>query len=486
MKKTHIKAFLIAVFAVMLSGAVSASDNGSAGSFLFAGSAGARAAALGSACSAYCTDSSAAYYNPALITYVKFTELTFYYTTPMEGIAYDVLSFALPIGEYGILAFSRVELASDGLERIDADGIKTGDFSDRQNAYMLSYGYSFGGTLSLGATLKLVTRSFDRQNANGFGIDIGALYELNDTFSASLALQNALPPSVKTGDTAENYPVNIRLGAALRFFDSWLNIMGDALLINLFPDGGDFTGGRGKMYYSFSGGIEGRPFGFTALRAGISQAGPALGAGITTENFTVDYAVTFAQLGILHNFGLTARFGLVPTEREKKLENEKKKLEQDKSRLLAGLSDMTNEQILLSALNDYNTGAFEQAAIKVKALLDKKSTDPLVKKLDSDVRLALNKKAAAAIYDDGVALMVKGEKVKGLELIKAAEKKYPGITEVMNKEYMERCEKEINARNYENAKACFINILAVDPSNAKAVEMLEKIQELINMMKKTK
>ncbi|MBN2754045.1 MAG: hypothetical protein JXR81_04180 [Candidatus Goldbacteria bacterium] len=458
-------------------------DGGAAGGFLYAGGSGARSAGLANSSSADSSDASGAYFNPALVTSVKYTELSFYYMTPSEGIAYNVISFALPVREYGILAFSRVELEADGVERITDEGIKTGDFSDRSDCYMLTYAYPFTESFSAGLTLKLVTRSFDTYNSNGFGIDAGTTYNFGDVFTVSVSLLNITRPVLKIGSIIEDYPMNMRAGGALYLFDTKLVLLGDALFINILSDGRDFMGNDGKVFIRYSGGLEYRPFDFAAIRGGINQAGPAVGGGVTTENFTLDYAATFAVIGVVHNFGVTARFGEVPTEREKKLIQEKSGLIKDKEKMSENFMNVTYGQLYLSALNHYNTGNYEKAQAEVKALLSMKTGDESAEKLSSDITLMLNRKAAGVKFDEAAALLAKGETKKGIEMIKNAEKVYPGIKDAKIKEYMANGSKEIEERRYMDARQWYEKVLAIDPSNAKAAEMLGKIRDLIDMSK---
>jgi len=483
MKNLMMKILLLAGMLILPLLLQASDDGGAAGSFLYAGGSGARSAGLANSSSADSSDASGAYFNPALVTMVKYTELSFYYMTPSEGIAYNVISFALPVREYGILAFSRVELETDGVERITDEGIKTGDFSDRSDCYMLTYGYPLTDSFSLGLTLKLVTRSFDTYNSNGFGIDAGGTYNFGGVFTASVSLLNITRPALKVGSVIEDYPMNMRAGGALYLFDTKLVLMGDALFINILSDGRNFTDNDGKVFIRYSGGLEYRPFDFAAIRGGINQAGPAVGGGVTTENFTLDYAATFAPIGVVHNFGVTARFGEVPTEREKKLIQEKSGLLKDKEKMSENFMNVTYGQLYLSALNHYNTGEYEKAEAEVKALQSMKTGDADAAKLSADIQLMLNKKAASVKFEKAVAYLLKNDTKNGYAVIRDAEKVYPGIKDYKIKEYMENGTKDIENRRYLDAQKWYENILAVDPSNAKAAEMLGKIRDLTEMAK---
>ncbi len=459
-------------------------DGGAAGGFLYSGGSGARSAGMANSASADCFDASGAYFNPALITCVKNTEVTFYYMSPLEGVNFNVLSFALPVMEYGMMAFSRVELGVEGVERINGEGIKTGDFSDRSDAYMLTYAYPVTSSLSFGMTIKLITRSFDTYNANGFGLDAGASYDFGGVFKASASLINVTQPQLKTGSTVELYPMNMRAGGALYLLNSRVAITGDALFINLLSDGRDFSAGKGQSYIRYSGGAEFRPFDFIAVRGGVNSESFTAGGGITTENFTLDYAAAFNASGVVHNFGVTARFGEVPTEREKRLLQDKFVLSKDKERLTEGMEAMSYGQLYLTALNDFNTGKIDKAQAEVKLLQENKKGDPKTDKLASDIHLAVDRRAAGLKFDDAAAYILKGMTQIGLAMIKDAEKIYPGITDAKIKEYMDNGAKEIENRKYLDAKKWYESILAVDPTNIKAAEMLGKIQDLTNMMNK--
>ena len=463
--------------------ALALSDGGAAGGFLYAGSPGARSAGMANSSAADGDGASGAYFNPALITAVKHTEAEFYYMSPADGFDFNVFGFAMPVMDYGIMSFTRAELKAEGVERITSEGIKTGDFSDLSDAYMLTYAYPVTGSLSLGLTLKLITRSFDTSNANGFGVDAGASYDFGGVFRASLAVINAAQPAIKIGTETETYPMDLRLGGALYLFDSKLALTGGLLMINVLSDGREFAGNNGRLFFRPSGGAELKPFDFIAVRGGWGMSGPAAGAGIITGNFTLDYAASFTEQGVVHNFGVTALFGEVPSEREKKLVKEKEALAGDRLKLEGDLASMSFEQIYLLALNNYNTGNYEKARVLTGVLQKSRPGDAKVEKLAADTRVALNRAAAGARFDEAVPAIVKGDAAAGMAIIKEAEKLFPGITGAKIKEYMDNGAKEIDNRRYMNAKKWYESVLAVDPSNAKAAEMLGKLRDLQDMAK---
>jgi hypothetical protein len=93
----------------------------------------------------------------------------------------------------------------------------------------------------------------------------------------------------------------------------------------------------------------------------------------------------------------------------------------------------------------------------------------------------LNKKAASVKFEKAVAYLLKNDTKNGYAVKREAEKIYPGIKDYKIKEYMENGTKDIENRRYLDAQKWYENILAIDPSNAKAAEMLGKIRDLKDM-----
>jgi len=471
------KIIAVTLMLIMPYFAFASADSGYAGSFLFDGDSGARNAGLSGANVSDIDDASGGYYNPALIAPLKFTQFTFYYLSPYEDIGFSAASFAIPLNEYGILGFQRIELSVDGIERITSDGIKTGDFKDVRESYLLSYAYQFENMISAGISGRFVSRVFDSFSANGFGLDAGLAYKHQGLFSVSMAFLNVMQPSLKLGSSFETYPLNMRFGTAVYLLDSNLVLTGGVLVINLLSDGRDFLDEKGRQSIRFASGAEYRAFGFTAIRAGISRDAFTAGAGLTAGNFTLDYAMEFKGTALMHNFGITALFGEVPTERERRLKAEKTLLEK-------GMEEMTGSQLYLAAMNDYNSGMYEEAEKRLKKLEQSGKLNAEAQKLRADIKLAFNRREAGKTFDSAAKIILDGKREQGLKMITEAEKTYKGITDAKIKEYFEAGSKAIDSRNYQEASDKYKMILAVEPGNAKAAEMLDKLEGLREMLKK--
>jgi hypothetical protein len=484
MKKTIVALILVLISCPLRAFLDTAQTGGSNGSFLYYGGSGPRSVALGNACSAICDDAASAYFNPACIADLKYKEISFYYKAPLQDVSYDVLSFALPAGDYNIFSFSRVDYTTDGIEKVSADGIKEGNFSDVQDAYMLSYAHRFSGLFSVGISGKLITHSSDTFNGHAFGIDAGALISAGEVCNFSFALQNILSPSIRINQANEVYPVNFRFGTGIFFFDKKLAVMADLIIVNLLMDKSEFDDASAMMNMRAGAGIEYKPFSFAAIRAGINDTSVSVGAGITSDNFTIDYAASFFEAAIVHNFGITARFGMLPTEKEKKVEAEKSRLENEKKTLEADKQQLIQGTLYQSALKDLTDGSLDSADSKVKTLLDQDPKDKDALKLKLDIDLARVKKEASAKFDFALQMLLKGDKEKGKITLAEAEKQSPGISAMKVKEYLDNADLEIASRNYDKARISLLNVLAVDPDNSLALPKLEKIQEIMDMIKK--
>lgn len=208
-----------------------------AGEFLSVG-VGARPLALGGAYVALVEDASASYWNPAALprndqrqfVYMhseRFGDLVNYDSgsivfrtkqgrdgsksafglsfliTAVPGIKFNTTDEAIlreiESGTDGIFGTNDPD-GSEGNgrlepgERLDLDllAANTEEVSDRQMGFLLSYGKTqvFRDDVSMGASVKFVRKSISDYSAWGLGLDVGALWDLNENWSFGANLQD--------------------------------------------------------------------------------------------------------------------------------------------------------------------------------------------------------------------------------------------------------------------------------------------------------
>ena len=161
---------------------------------------GARGLAMGGAQSASVGDVTAAYWNPAGLAQVNDIQLAAMHAEWFAGIAkYDYLAAALPIiDDKRAIGISAIRFGVDDIPNtlylIEPDGSVNYDnlttFSAADYAFLLSYGQQIK-KFNVGGTAKIIYRKVGGfANAWGFGLDVGARYDINDHFVLGLNLKN--------------------------------------------------------------------------------------------------------------------------------------------------------------------------------------------------------------------------------------------------------------------------------------------------------
>ena len=262
---------------------------------------GARALAMGGAFTSVADDATAAYWNPAGLVKIEHIEATFMYAANMNvdrNLNYFAYTHWLGVGGIGV---SWLNAGMDDFTMRNSDGGYEGSGDVGDNAIMFSYGFEVG-SLMLGGTAKVLHQDIFGESETGFGIDLGAMFDLTDNASAGLMIRDI---GSQYGDV--DVPYNWRFAGAVRALD-------DGLIVSFDVDKVDqvdkFTIHLGAEY-----GMEVHPDYFTYFRAGFNSVEDqafTTGLGIGVPYVQFDYAYVTERnsevLGSNHRVSLTTRF----------------------------------------------------------------------------------------------------------------------------------------------------------------------------------
>ncbi len=186
---------------------------GSAGGEFLGIAASTRAAGMGEAYTAVAEGPGALTHNPAGLARAR--DLTFHYLHAfwLDTIGYDHLATLAPVGRNGTagLAFTRIAASADRFG-VGAAGepVPLGTFDASESGITVGYGMQFDPTLSLGASLKLVSQDVAVASASAVAADLGMLYRTPlPALTAAVAVANA---GARLGEAS--LPTTIRIGAA--------------------------------------------------------------------------------------------------------------------------------------------------------------------------------------------------------------------------------------------------------------------------------
>ena len=199
MKKVLIIVFTLAIGAIFAQPKFS-SINSMPGAFSRMGF-GARGMGMGNAMSAVTEGNLVSYYNPAVIIYQKDNLVQTSYSFLSLDRSLNFLNFTRKFDFHSSKDASQKSSAgisagiiNSGVGKIDErDGndIKTGELSTSENQFFLAIAKSFSDKLSIGVEIKFYYyKLYQGISASAFGLDIGALYKINEQFNVSFVISD--------------------------------------------------------------------------------------------------------------------------------------------------------------------------------------------------------------------------------------------------------------------------------------------------------
>jgi len=312
----------------------------SAAAFLEIG-IGARAQAMGGAFVSLVQDATAMYWNPAGIGKVSGFEMTFTHINWLLDTNFDYAGIVLPIGGGVASVGANVIVFGTGEQPVRVVGQEegTGEFFSAQDlAAGVTFALNFTDRFSFGLNAKYINQRIRNSSANGFAIDIGALYMtqlegLQMGFSISnfgsdmqlsgRDLSNVLDPDI-INDGVEKILVNYETDS---FTLPLLFRFGISYKRPILLKHADLTVAMDLLHpnndeESINVGAEYLMFETFALRAGYRSlllsdrtSGISLGAGLIVSprrsdmKIVVDYAyIDWGVLNAVHNFSLGLKF----------------------------------------------------------------------------------------------------------------------------------------------------------------------------------
>ena len=286
-------AFILPAPAVTLG----ASGSGGAPGEWLSGYAGARTLGMGGAFVATADDAMGVLWNPAGLQWMDQNQVMFENVRLFEDTSINSLSFAVPGSWLPSLGISMISLRSGEFQRTNELNNPLGTFSEGETAYLFSMAKGLSKRISIGTSLKLVHQSVEDFSGQGFGIDLGGIFQVTPTLRVGASVLNLGGPSITLRSAAETYPMEIRGGAAL-------DVMSGRGRIAMEVDHASGPGARlhGGAEYWVQPGI--------ALRMGYSEDRATGGFCYRFgPQYQFDYGVADHALGLTHRVGFSYRFG---------------------------------------------------------------------------------------------------------------------------------------------------------------------------------
>lgn len=268
---------------------------------------GARPTAMGGAFTAVADDVTAVHWNPAGLAQLSKKELGAMHADLFAGTRVDFVGYAHPT-RHGTVGLSTVYLSQGSIEGRDANRQRTGTFKASDMATALSFGRNIGGSMSLGANIKVIQSRIADASATGVAADVGARLKTGMRGLSLGASVSNIGQGLRFLDDRSKLPLTASAGAALKL-PFGLTLLADY---------------RRKVYErkdSVSLGTEFDILSGLSLRAGYlstaaassgqvrEASGLGAGLGLKLGNFRMDYAFTpMGELGNSQRLSIGTRF----------------------------------------------------------------------------------------------------------------------------------------------------------------------------------
>ena len=196
-------------------------------------------------------------------------------------------SFIYSHENYGSIGLMFLGYSVGKIDGRDLSGNQTGDFSNDEMAFSLTYGRNLLSFLGLGGTIKYIHHNLDAFKASGIGFDVGvhSKFNLEDFFINQISLgisMSNLGASLKwdtDSSLEETIPVTLRYGMGLQFK------LGN---INFLIVGGATQTTDEKQ--KINAGLETWVIKNFGIRGGLDGEDINFGASLKFNNFQFDYA----------------------------------------------------------------------------------------------------------------------------------------------------------------------------------------------------
>jgi len=166
---------------------------------------GARGIGMGNAMSAVTDGNLVSYYNPALSPFQENNSFQTGYSFLSLNRSLNFLSFTRKFDFYsskdtsinkkpsrtaGISA-GIINSGVSGIDGRDNNGLPTGELSTSENQFFLSVANRFSEKFSIGISVKFYYyKLYEKITSSGLGIDLGALYKINNNWNVSLMISD--------------------------------------------------------------------------------------------------------------------------------------------------------------------------------------------------------------------------------------------------------------------------------------------------------
>lgn len=313
--KSIIIAVLVAVFLVP---ALSFSQSNQTYNFLNLDVDARSSALAGSVISAE-NELSSIFYNPAGISTITETKASVGFYKYLLDVNAGNAAFSTKLKDKGFLGAGLTYVNYGSFKKFDENYNEVGTFTANDLALNVAYSNFFTPQLSYGVGIKLIYSSIDEYNSMGVATDWGLLYRMPEqSFNVGISLLNLGTQLSSYGDTKEDLPLNLKIGASKSL--EYLPLTFNVALNNLTQDTDSFfdrfknvtVGGDFRFNENFSLRIGYNNQLRQDLKTGSTTGIGGFSAGLgfrVAKKYALDYAFnSLGQVGAAHRFNVGFQF----------------------------------------------------------------------------------------------------------------------------------------------------------------------------------
>jgi hypothetical protein len=299
------KRILLTILAGCISPCAYATAAGTSGAQFLKLVASPRAAALGSAFTAFSDDVNSIVFNPSGLAFLAKKEAALVQNNWIQDISNQYLAFAVPTSA-GTFGLNVTMVSIKDIVKRDNSGVDNGQYNASDMAVSLAYAKKIGEKFALGLNVKSINQTIDTEKANGIAGDFGLLYKASSKVDIGVSVLN-VGSGIKFINEADPLPTTVK-GGAVYMPSSPLKIGVDVSKAN----DSDATFGAGAEYLIKAGKKLVFPLriGYRSGYETEQLSGLSGGCGVL-YNDTMGFDFAWAPMGILGDsmkFGLTYKF----------------------------------------------------------------------------------------------------------------------------------------------------------------------------------
>ena len=273
-----------------------------------------RVAGLGSSFVAANDDPDVVFYNPAGISFLTNTPISFSYTNYLLDINFASLSVSKVIPEIGRFGLGMKYVNYGTFTGADEFGNKMSDFGAGEFNIKGAYGNFLDENFSYGASLGFVYSKLADYSSTAVTFDLGLNYSIpTERINIAFALMHGGTQLSTYLGAKESLPVNVTVGVSKRLLYLPLKLyfdfhklndnvakLGDRL--NNFSFGGEFNLGKALRLRL---GYDNEKRNDLKIGSYAGLAGFSVGVGIVVSSYNLNYAFSsLGQIPGLHRFGI--------------------------------------------------------------------------------------------------------------------------------------------------------------------------------------